>query len=318
MRTVCRLAVLGALLAVSASALGRDIYVSNTAGDDRFSGRQDYTGPEGGGPVRTIGRALALAVYGDHIVVENTGEPYRESITLMGSHHSGSKLRPLVLQGNGAVLDGSAPIPRWAWEHYRGPVFRFIPPLKQYQQLFLGGRPAERVIGDPWSDAPPEMEPFQWCLHQGAIYFRVEEGKLPEDYGLSYAAERVGLSILYVDHVVVQDLVVQGFQLDGLNAHNSARHVLLQGIKSRGNGRAGVTIGGACDVTLEASLVGDNGQAQLLTLPYGQTTITDSVLLGNTAPGWVDHGGQVTIDGKPTEGGLDELIPEPPAEEAGR
>ena len=52
-------------------------------------------------------------------------------------------------------------------------------------------------------------------------------------------------------------------------------------------------MGGASLAEIDASLLGDNGQAQLLTLPYSETHLRSTHLLCNTAPGWVDQGGRV-------------------------
>lgn len=311
MRSVAFLAVvLVTLSCLTPPASGRDIFVSNTAGDNRFSGRALQTVSKLDGPVRTIGRALALAARGDRIVLENTGEPYRESISLVGGRHSGYSYAPFTIEGSGATLNGSAIVPGEAWEHYRGGVFRFRPPHSGSQQLFLDDRPAPRVRADRMAPEPPQLEAGQWCLWEGSIYFRVDPLKLPEDYALTYAAQRVGITLFHVDRVKIFNLTVEGFQLDGINANNSARNVSLFQVTCRGNGRSGVSVGGACSVRIEACLLGDNGQAQLLTHPLSQTHLEGSQLLSLTAPGWVDEGGRVFIDGKPIEGGLEELAPD--------
>jgi len=287
----------------------RDIYVDNLAGDDSFSGFQSQPGSDLGGPVRTIARALQLAQPGDRIILAANEEPYRESITLSGSRHSGYADHPFVIQGNGAILDGSAPVPKDAWQRYRGPVFRFQPPGKAYQQLFLGGRPASRVpVGLP-REGPPPLEPLQWCLAGGYIYFCVPPSKLPDEYDLSYSRLRTGITLYHVRHVAIVDLTVQGFQVDGIQAANSARDVYLAGLTCRGNGRSGIAVGGACEVEIDVSLLGNNGEAQLLTLPWSDTHVRNSHLLGNTAPGWVDRGGRVDVDGRPVSGGMDEIHP---------
>ncbi len=307
----------------SARAAARDIFVSNVAGDDRFNGvvRQSVSGFDG--PVRTIARALQLAEAGDRIVLVNTGVPYHESITLAGNRHSGNTLRPFILKGNGATIDGSAPVPEEAWEHVRGPVFRFRPPHVVYQQLFLDGRPASRVVAKPGSDSPPELAPLQWCLHRGYIYFSIDpkQTKLPGDYPLKYAHYQVGITLYHVRRVVIADVTIEGFQLDGIGAANSARDVLIGGVTCRGNGRSGIAVGGASLVEIDGCVLGDNGAAQLLTLPYSETHLRRTTLLGNTAPGWVDRGGPIYPHGiphltGPLRGGLDELIPEHPQPEA--
>ena len=113
-----------ALLLWSVPASARDIFVDNVSGDDRFIGSQINNAADGSGPVRTIGKALRLAGNGDAIELAATGQPYRESVSLVGSSHSGLAGHPFTIRGNGAILDGSAPVPPQAWEHYNGAEFR--------------------------------------------------------------------------------------------------------------------------------------------------------------------------------------------------
>lgn len=314
---------LGAILAMlGPQAPARDIFVNNRSGDDRFTGQQRHTASDGTGPVRTIEKALRLAQQGDRIYVENTGEPYRESLSLVGRRHSGYPQQPFILAGNGAILDGTAPVPPSAWEHFGArqstaspnsdawlPVFRFKPPRVQFQQLFLAGRPAFCVAASAMADQPPRLEPLQWCLHRGYIYFAVERNRLPTDYPLSYAALPAGISMLAVQHVVIQDFVIQGFHLDGINALESCRMVRVLRVTCRGNGRSGIAVGGASLVGIEQGLIGDNGFAQLLTRPWSETHLRSTELVSNTAPAWVDEGGRVFRDGKEIRGGLDEFVP---------
>jgi hypothetical protein len=293
----------------STAALGRDIFVDNVSGDDHFTGELPGGSGGTGGPVRTIAKALRLARSGDAIVLAKTDVAYRESVTLEGSRQSGTKERPFAIRGNGAVLDGSAPVPAGAWESYQGAIFRFRPRQGDSQQLFLDGRPAVQVTVAGSSGGPPELKPRQWCFRGGYVYFCVEQTKLPADYQLAYARERAGITLFHVDYVTIANLTVQGFQLDGINLYNTARDVSLVDVLCRGNGRSGVAVGGASTVEIEASRLGDNGQAQLLTLPYSQTDLRETHLLSNTAPGWVDQGGRVYRDGKRLTGGLDEFRP---------
>ncbi len=290
-------------------AAGRDIFVDNRSGDDRSTGEQLHNALAHGGPVRTLARALRLAWSGDAIVLVNTGVPYQENISLVGSRYSGTPQQPFTIRGNGAVLDGSKPIPPEAWKPYEGAVFRFRPRRMAYQQLFLDGRPAVRVIAVGASHRPPKLQPRQWCLLDGQIYFCAERTKLPGDYKLACAHDQTGITLFHVEQVVIAGLTVQGFQLDGINLFNSARNVSLLGVTCRGNGRSGVTVGGASLAEIDGSLLGDNGCAQLLTLPCSEVHVRGTHLLSNTAPGWVDQGGRVFIDGKRVEGGLDKFRP---------
>ncbi|MGQ9503638.1 MAG: right-handed parallel beta-helix repeat-containing protein [Thermogutta sp.] len=305
---------IAAIVLVARPSAGRDIFVNNEQGDDSFTGGVATPGHTVDGPVRSISRALSLAQPGDRIVLAKTGTPYQESITFAGSRLGRGILDDLILEGNGAILDGSAPIPGNAWEPDRDAwkrtgraVFRFLPERKSYQQLFLGDRPATRVYADRLAAIPPDLEPLQWCLFQGSIYFCVEPDRHPQDYPLRYAKLPVGITLHHVQGVTIRDLVVQGFQLDGISLANTAREVRLERVVLRGNGRAGLTVGGASHGDLTDSLLGDNGEAQILTLPNSELRVHNCQILGNTAPAWVDRGGRFFLEGKPQQGSLDQI-----------
>jgi hypothetical protein len=307
MRTFLGICLVSVLWATP--AVGREIFVNNSVGDDRFTGQQSRGSTDLSGPVRTIAKALRLAGAGDIIVLAKTNAPYRESISLVGSRHSGTAKEPFMIRGNGATLDGTAPVPGKAWEPYEGAIFRFRPVQTGYQQLFLDGRPAVQVAVAQSAVGPPEMKPRQWCALGGYIYFCVERTKLPADYQLTCARQQAGITLYQVDYATVTELVVQGFQVDGISLPNSARHVSLMGVVCRDNGRSGVTVGGASSAAIEGSRLGGNGQAQLLTLPYSETHLHNTELLSNTAPAWVDQGGRVYRDAELLKGGLDEIHP---------
>ncbi len=318
MQTVLRwVAVVGILVGSMGAASARDIHVNNMAGNDRYLGMQEQPQSDGNGPVKSIAKALRIAISGDRIVIANTGQPYRESLTLFGSDHSGTVSRPFTILGNGATLEGADEIDIDRWQHVRDDVFRFQPRHLTYLQLFLNAKPAVRILCSHPCTTPPELQPLEWCLHRGHLYFRSEPLKRPEDYALTVATRQVGITLFHVEHVALLNLTIQGFQLDAVNAHNSARDVVLQQVTCRGNGRAGVAVGGASLVSIDSSIIGNNGEAQLLTRPYSKTFVRQSDLLSNTAPAWLDRGGTVILDGNEVEGGIDERGPtqdEVPAE----
>ena len=163
-------------------AVARDIHVSNMGGDDRSDGSQLRPSIARGGPVRTIAKALRLAEAGDCIVLAKTSEPYRESLSLTSSKHSGSPLGSFIIEGNGAVLDGSAAVPDDAWRHFEADVFYFEPAGMGYQQFFLPGGAAVRHPVSSTAVRLPALEPSEWCLKDGRIYFRVKSGRLPQAY----------------------------------------------------------------------------------------------------------------------------------------
>lgn len=297
-----RIVTLVAIIAISllGTASGRDLFVSNTGGDDSFNGLTAQATGDYNGPTQSINRALHLARKGDRIVIANTGVPYRESIALVGNKHAGDGFRPFIIEGNGAVLDGSIETPVYGWEAFAKDEYRFRPERMSYQRLFLNDRPLEFV---PPTDEGlvPLLEPLQWSLVDGYIHFRVEPGKMLEEYPLTHARLQVGITLRQTQDVVVDNLIVQGYYLDGVNAHDLVYNTTLSQITARGNGRSGIAVCGASEVEINRCLVGDNGAAQLFCEGPAVAVVLDSRLLSNTAPPIVSDGGEVYVDGVPHE-----------------
>lgn len=280
-------------------AVARDIHVSNMGGDDRSDGSRLRPSIARGGPVRTIAKALRLAEAGDRIVLAKTSEPYRESVSLTCSKHSGSPLGPFIIEGNGAVLDGSTPVPDDAWRHFDGDVFYFEPAGMGYQQFFLPGGAA---IRHPVSSATvrlPALEPLEWCLKDGRIFFRVESGRLPQAYRAACCGLRSGVTLYHVHDVVIRNLVVQGFQFDGIAANDGVRGARLEGVTARGNGRSGVSVSGASTVEIERCVLGNNGDSQLRNEDFALTFLRASRLIAGEAPAIESAGGRIVQNGKP-------------------
>ena len=294
-RLLLSLLALASCCLLAETAPAKNLYVNNVAGDDLHDGRAPQADTQDHGPLRTISRAMKLARKGDHVIIANTGTPYRESITVQGGRNSGFATRRFVIQGNGAILDGTAEISRDLWKPVSRDLYRFKPEYRS-MLIYKDGRPAPRVDGG--DGVHPTLEPLQWCFHKGEIYFRAEENKLPEDYRLTGTHKQVGVTVYEARHVFIADLVVQGFRLDGVNAHDGVNHVELVGLTCRGNGRSGISVGGASRLTVRACLVGNNGHAQLRTEGLSRTLVVNSDLIDDDplAPAVVKTGGEVTIE----------------------
>lgn len=270
-----------------------DWFVNNQSGDDRFDGRDAAVLGGGVGPFRSIARALRAAAKGDQITLANTGQPYRESITLQGASHSGLSYQDFRLTGNGAVLDGTAPIPPDAWEPVGEGIWRFSPRRMSHQLVYLDGEPAERVVVPRGELTLPELQPLQWSLFERQIYFRAEEDRAPGDYALSITALPVGITLVDVNRVTISELTVQGFQLDGINAHDNVFGATLRRLVCQGNARSGISVGGASRVQIQRCLISDNGAAQLRTEDHCVVHIDGCRILDHSAPSIVREGGRI-------------------------
>lgn len=283
---------------VANNAAARDFFVSNARGDDLADGRAAVNTASVSGPVRTIARALRLADKGDRIIIENTGKPYHESLSLCTGRQWGYRGKPFTIIGNGAILDGTAAIPREAWQHVAGDVFRFQPRNLANQQLHLGDAPPRRLRPNTNSGQLPELEPLDWMLWGRHVYFRVEPGKLPADYPLRNSAMTTGITLYHVRHVRIENLVVQGFALDGINAHDGVYDCVLEGVTCRGNGRAGITVAGSSHIVVRDAVVGDNHGVQVRVEGHSQAEIEQSEIVDNTAPSFNVVGGRLNVDGR--------------------
>jgi len=311
MRQISAILLAAVVLSASAAAAwGRDIYVNNRIGRDEAYGSSPEIHGQFAAPLRTINRALQVCRRGDRIILAQTEEPYRETLSLSAGRHWGTTRYPLVIEGNGAILDGSAPVPPTEWEAAGKTLFRFRPRYLAHQQLLLDGKPAVRKMPDPARPGEIDLEPLEWMLTEGYIYFRPEKDRLPRSYNLEYAKRLTGITLYHVRHVRIEDLVVQGFALDGINAHDGCVAWRLRDVTTRGNGRSGMSIGGASRLVATECLSGDNGLTQVRTEGYCDARFRDCDLLQNTGPAYEIHGGRLYIDGALRVPG-DESAPQP-------
>ncbi|MAV36927.1 MAG: hypothetical protein CMJ59_15885 [Planctomycetaceae bacterium] len=308
----CWFGIITVWTATTCGLYGGDLYVNNATGDDLRNGRSPESKGAAAGPVRTIAQALRLAKSGDRIVLTKTAEPYRESLTLQASNHSGLLGSPFEIVGNGATLDGTRPVPAGAWQHVRGDVYRFRLRKKAFQLLYLNGQPASRREV-PETRELPDLKALEYCLLKGDLYFRAAPGKAPGEHNLRHTALPVGITLYEAREVIVRDLVIQGFQLDGINAHDGVFGAQLTGLICRGNGRSGISVGGASRVLIENCLVGNNGIAQVRTEGSSITHLVGNDLIDDgRVPALLRRGGKVHIQAsEPAAPEKPEPVPSP-------
>lgn len=279
------------------TALARDIFVNNQSGDDTLTGAAEVSRGRQTGPVRTIAKAMRLAQPGDRVILANTSDPYREQVTIQGGKCSGFDAElPFILDGNGAVLDGTTAVPEDRWQPIGKELFRFAPTIKSTQTLFVDDEPAKRVPLELGATAVPPLQPLEWCLLRGHIYLRTGPGDVPQFHYPSVAGLLTGITIYDVQNVVVRNITVRGFALDGINSHDNAFAVRLEDVTSQDNGRSGFSIGGASRVRVERCIGTGNHVAQLRTEGFSHTILMDCKFDPLAAPAVDRDGGEVLED----------------------
>ena len=281
--------------AASHHAVARDLFVNNDSGSDSHSGLSATSAGGKQGPVRTIGKALQVAKKGDSIHISNTGVPYQESVSIQNSRNSGLVGKSFRIIGNGATLDGRKKISYDQWTAVGNQIFEFKPPRTSFFILYIDNRPATQVDVPAGASKLPQLEELQWCLFKRKVYFKPANRRLPDAFDVSYTHAQVGITLVDCQHIVIENLIVQGFQLDGINVHDNVFDAQLLEITSRGNGRSGISVGGASRVQIEACLLGNNGAAQLRTEGHSVTTLKNSDLIdtNSQAPAVVSDGGKI-------------------------
>jgi hypothetical protein len=170
-------------------------------------------------------------------------------------------------------------------------MFRTRPISKSFQQLFLDDRPAVRK--QPAAGDFPKLAALEWCLFEGWIYFGVEKGKLPLAYNLTCCGEQVGITLYEAHDVIIEDLILRGFWLDGVNCHDNVKRTDLIRLSTVENGRSGISIGGCSRVRIDTCTARANGAAQVRLEAVCTVQMLDNTLDATSAPALVKEGGTV-------------------------
>lgn len=270
-----------------------DLVVDNVSGSDAQNDRGLVPGPATFGPYRTIARALVAARSGDRIVLTPTGEPYRECVSLTGLRHSGGPVAPFQIIGNGAVLDGTEFARPAAWRSVAEGLYEYQRTPPGFGLMLIKGDRLQRISKLEATQASFRLEPMQWTRVGGRFLFRPEPNRSATEYDIEMTTQTAGISLYDVDNVVIRDLTVRGYRIDGINAHDRATGVRLINVTCLENGRSGVSVGGASRVRIEASRLSENGEAQVRTEGQGELTVEGVKVGTKSAPASVRAGGRI-------------------------
>lgn len=254
MRTHMKMSWVSALLlCVTASVAMADVYVDHEKGADDWDGTIATHGDGARGPVRRIARALQIRKPGDRIILAKCRTPYREEIHLVGE-----MVRPgstLVIEGNGAVLEGISPERDWKDEGGGIISTGWAPDWGFF--VVAEGRPPVRAKsleaiqpGECYAD---------YAKHIG--YYKLRPGEAIGKTRLETPRGYCGVVIDQCSNVLIRNLTCQYFWNDGFNIQADSQDIRFENVVGRWNGDEGMSAHGTADVTvIGAEFYGnDNG-----------------------------------------------------------
>lgn len=238
-----------------------DIYVDPIKGDDSFSGLS-ATKQKSAGPLRSIAVAIGKAVAGD--VIHLAPVTFHEEVKFRDK--AGAPGRPIVLDGHGAVISGTAPIEVPAWESlgnglYRSGTFLFSEGILTHKgtasnealikRFFLLWNGEMNRMGRcskghcPPLPAPAELQPGQWTYvpAEEMFYLKIAPGRELATEKIEYPRVMNGLSIKgdTCTDLVIRNLTVTHVNNDGFNIKSAARSILFQDVTAIECGDDGIS-----------------------------------------------------------------------------
>jgi len=218
------------LLLGMSTAWGKTVYVNNLHGNDRNNGLSPRQA------VATVERAVHLLRTSDTLSLADTGRAYREPILLRNL--GGTPEKPLVIEGNGAVITGLKPIRPSEWQ-MKSPGVHFFPAVRFGALLPFLVEAGKRIPESPRLESLKE-ETFFWA--PDGVYFRPAAGKSIQEYALEGTLVVSGLEIVDSSYIVCRNLISEYNSNDGFNIHGDCRGLRFDNIVGRNNGDDGFSI----------------------------------------------------------------------------
>jgi len=282
---------LGCLRTPAGQANGAELVVDNLRGSD-VQAKND--GIRTQSPYKTLQRAINNAIMGDSIRLVETGQPYRECVSINTNNALGTAYFPLIIEGSGVTLDGTRPLGVLDWSAMGADLFELNFRSPGYVKfLAASDQPTPENLGHV--SELSQLKPFQYGRNTGSVFFKSRPGETPQGYGLRVSAEQTGLTLYDVGNLIIRNLNVVGYRLDGINCHDLVNNVRFENLVVTHNGRSGISVGGSSQVLVINSSAASNGESQVRT--EGQSLLElSNVKIDDTLAQGIDRAGGRVVE----------------------
>lgn len=241
------------------------IHVNNLTGNDGSDGVQ--------GPLRSIARALEVAGISARIEIANTGVPYPGGNALRKG--GGTREHPLVIEGNGAVINGLEVMPADQWLAVEAHIYSL--PFWPMSNLLRVSKEPLYWIGTPtivWMDGKPAINcdsleilrqtpgGYFWDKPNQIVLFHLPERKEEGTCEVSIPTGKTGLNISSpADHVEVRNLRSEYSWNDGFSAHGKVTNLTFRNCIAANNCGQGFSLHGESRAVMEDCLITGNASS---------------------------------------------------------
>lgn len=211
----------------------------------------------------SIQQAVNKAQPGDVIALSPEDSPYYESVSFRSK--SGEAGKPIILDGRGATLDGSAPLRAEEWEETAPNVFRstaFAARMRVSNSILgryffvMNGAINRMGRASKGTRAPfksvADLQENEWTFIESekAFYIRLAPGQKLESVRAPERASGVALSG-DCENVTVRNLTVTHVWNDGFNIHHRSRDVRFENIRAIECGDDGISAHEDCHIVVD-------------------------------------------------------------------
>ncbi len=266
--------------ALSAGLWARDLYVNPDTGDDKANGLA-AAASAAAGPVRSIAQGIRLARPGDTVRLGGaTYKGRREQVGFYG--RSGEAGAPIVLDGQGATIDGCEPLEPGMWQAVAPGLYRSDTLYRdcfhsndEYVArayfLFNGkmNRMGRSLKGPKPPYKPPEaLQPGEWTYQADtrAFFVRIDSAQSLAEARIEVPWVTTGVQVsgdchdLVIRNVRAAHVLNDGFGITVGGASGSlVRRVRFENIEAFECGDDGLSAHGDCEVFVDGFLSQRNG-----------------------------------------------------------